>query len=69
MEGTSRPRSPWSPFCRSEWPEDWPLIVGSVARYYGGGFGKAERLTLSELRWQFNLAVEIERRAAEAAKG
>jgi hypothetical protein len=50
---------------RSEWPPDWPLIVGAVARYYGGGFAPAEALTLSELRWWHNVAAEIERRARE----
>lgn len=53
---------------RSEWPDDWPLIVAAVARYYGGGFDKAEALTLGELRWWHNCAAELERLAAEAAK-
>lgn len=50
---------------RSEWPEDWPLIVAAVARYYGGGFASAEALTLGELRWWHNCAAELERRARE----
>jgi hypothetical protein len=48
---------------QSEWPHDWPLIVGVVARYYGGGFDKAEALTLAELRWWHNIACDIEERA------
>lgn len=41
------------------------MIVGAVARYYGGGFVQAEALTLAELRWWHNVAAEIERRARE----
>lgn len=58
-----RPRS--SPTFEAEWPDDWRLIVAAVARYYGGGFDKAEELTLSELRWWHNSAAELERRARE----